>query len=160
MGIDATFEMAYAKSQLAAGQNLPLSGTIFISVKDRDKAAIEPIAAGFRDLGFTILASSGTGRCLADKGIPVKIIPKVYEGRPNVVDYIKNNGLALIINTPSGQKTRHDIASIRSIAVSRGIALITTMPGAKATLLAIKQLQKTPVQVKSLQSYHKELQKA
>ena len=156
MGIDESFEMAYAKSQIAAGQNLPLSGAIFISVKDKDKPAVLPIARGFEELGFKIFASSGTGEFLKNKNVEVEIISKVYEGRPNVVDYVKNSEISLIINTPSGKKPRKDIVSIRTIAVSRGVPLITTIQGAKATILAIKKLKETPLKVKSLQEYHKD----
>ncbi len=158
IGMDKTFEMAYAKSQLAAGQKLPLSGTVFISVKDKDKSAVAPIAKGFQSLGFEILASTGTGKYLTEKGIAVKIIPKVFEGeRPNVMDYMKNNQISLIINTPSGKKPKTDIISIRSTAVNRNVPLITTIPGAKATLVAIKKLKEDAISVKSLQEYHKEL---
>jgi len=155
IGIDKTFEMAYAKSQIAAGQKLPLSGSVFISVKDRDKNLILPIAKGFQELGFKILASKGTGNLLIENGIETTIVPKIYEAeRPNVLDYIKNNQISLIINTPSGKKPKKDITSIRSIAVSRNIPLITTIPGAKATLVAIKKLKEDEITVKSIQEYH------
>jgi len=158
IGIDRTFEMAYAKSQLAAGQKLPLSGSVFISVKDKDKKAIVPIAKGFQEMGFKILASKGTGKLLIERGIEVTIIPKIYEvERPNVLDYIKNNQISLIINTPSGKKPKKDITSIRSIAVSRNIPLITTIPGAKATLVAIKKLKEDEITVKCIQEYHSEI---
>jgi len=155
IGIDKTFEMAYAKSQIAAGQKLPLSGSVFISVKDRDKNLILPIAKGFQELGFKILASKGTGNLLIENGIETTIVPKIYEAeRPNVLDYIKNNQISLIINTPSGKKPKKDITSIRSIAVSRNIPLITTIPGAKATLVAIKKLKEDEITVRSIQEYH------
>ena len=158
IGIDKSFEMAYAKSQLAAGQKLPLSGTVFISVKDKDKPSIFPIAKGFSEIGFKIYATKGTGNFLIQKGLNVKIIPKVYEGeRPNIVDYIKNNEISIIINTPSGKKPRRDIVSIRTIAVNRNIPLVTTIPGAKATLLAIKKLRESKIEVKSIQEYHSEI---
>ncbi|MCM8761944.1 MAG: carbamoyl-phosphate synthase large subunit, partial [Candidatus Omnitrophica bacterium] len=154
IGMDKTFEMAYAKSQIAAGQKLPLSGSVFISVRDRDKEAIIPIAKGFQELGFKILASKGTGKLLIENGIETTIIPKIYEAeRPNVLDYIKNNQISLIINTPSGKKPKKDITSIRSIAVSRNIPLITTIPGAKATLVAIKKLKGNEITVRSIQEY-------
>lgn len=160
IGMDKTFEMAYAKSQLAAGQKLPLSGTVFISVKNKDKAAATTVAKGFQSMGFEILASSGTAKYLMEKGVPVKVVPKVFEGeRPNIMDYMKNNQISLIINTPSGKKPKTDIVSIRSIAVSRNVPLITTIPGAKATLVAIKKLKEDAITVKSLQEYHKELKK-
>lgn len=156
IGIDESFEMAYAKSQLAAGQNLPFSGNVFISVKDKDKPAIYPIAKGFYEMEFKIFASKGTGNYLKERGIDVKIIPKVYEGeRPNIVDYIKNNQIHLIINTPSGKKPKKDIVSIRTLAVQRNIPLITTIPGAKATLYAIKKLKTSQIEVRPIDEYYK-----
>jgi carbamoyl-phosphate synthase large subunit len=160
IGLDRSFEMAYAKSQLAAGQNLPVSGSIFISVKDKDKPLVPSIVVGFQELGFEIFASSGTGKYLLEKGVEVKVIPKVYEGeRPNIVDYMKNDKISLIINTPSGKKPKSDIISIRSIAVSRNIPLITTIPGAKASLIAIKKIKEKDIGVQSIQEYHRELKK-
>ncbi|MFA7329374.1 MAG: ATP-grasp domain-containing protein, partial [Candidatus Ratteibacteria bacterium] len=160
MGIDASFELAYAKSQLAAGQALPLSGQIFLSVRDKDKPVLLPIARGFHQIGFELLASSGTAGFLGEHGVPVKIVPKVHEGgRPNVVDLIKDKKIALIINTPSGKRPRRDITSMRAVAVSRNIPLVSTMPGAKATLLAIKALKAGDLKVKTLHEYHSELKK-
>jgi len=161
MGIDTSFELAYAKSQLAAGQALPFSGQIFLSVRDKDKMALLPIARGFHQLGFELLASSGTAGFLEEHSVPVKIIPKVYEGvRPNVVDLIKDKKIALIINTPSGKRPRRDITSMRAVAVSRNIPLVSTIPGAKATLLAIKALKAGDLKVKTLQEYHLELKQS
>lgn len=158
IGIDTTFEMAYAKSQIAAGQELPLFGSVFISVEDKNKKAIIPIAKGFKKMGFKILASAGTGKLLLENEIETTIIPKIYEAeRPNVLDYIKNSQISLIINTPSGKKPKKDITSIRSIAVSRNIPLITTMPGARATLVAIRKLKEKEITVKSIQEYHTEI---
>jgi len=155
MGIDKTFELAYAKSQIAAGQKLPLSGKVFISVKDKDKPHIISIAKELKDLGFEILASLGTGKVLEENGISVKIIPKIYEGRPNILDYVINNEISLIINTPSGKKPKKDIVSIRTIAVQRNIPLVTTIPGAKATVYAIKKLKESELDVKPLNEYNK-----
>jgi len=159
IGIDESFEMAYAKSQLAAGQKLPLKGNIFLSVKDKDKPAILEIAKGFFNIGgFKLFASKGTGEFLKKKGIEVEILPKIYElERPNILDYIKNNQIDLIINTPSGKKPRKDILSIRAIAVQRNIPLVTTIPGAKATFLAIKKMRESMIKVKSIQEYHSEI---
>jgi len=158
IGIDESFEMAYAKSQLAAGQKLTLKGNIFLSVKDKDKPAILEIAKGFFHLGFKLFASKGTGEFLKKKGIEVKILPKIYElERPNILDYIKNNQIDLIINTPSGKKPRKDILSIRAIAVQRNIPLVTTIPGAKATFMAIKKMRGSMIKVKSIQEYHSEI---
>ncbi|HOM27452.1 MAG TPA: carbamoyl-phosphate synthase large subunit, partial [bacterium] len=155
MGIDKTFELAYAKSQIAAGQKLPLSGKVFISVKDKDKPHIISIAKELKDLGFEILASLGTGKVLEENGISVKIIPKIYEGRPNILDYVINNEISLIINTPSGKKPKKDIVSIRTIAVQRNIPLVTTIPGAKATVYAIKKLKESELNVMDVKSYYK-----
>jgi len=159
IGIDESFEMAYAKSQLAAGQKLPLKGNIFLSVKDKDKPVILEIAKGFFNIGgFKLFASKGTGKFLKTKGIEVEILPKIYElERPNILDYIKNNQIDLIINTPSGKKPRKDILSIRAIAVQRNIPLVTTIPGAKATFLAIKKMRESTIKVKSIQEYHSEI---
>jgi len=159
IGIGESFEMAYAKSQLAAGQKLPLKGNIFLSVKDKDKPAILEIAKGFFNIGgFKLFASKGTGKFLKKKGIEVEILPKIYElERPNILDYIKNNQIDLIINTPSGKKPRKDILSIRAIAVQRNIPLVTTIPGAKATFLAIKKMRESTIKVKSIQEYHSEI---
>lgn len=155
MGIDKSFEIAYAKSQLAAGQNLLTSGNVFISVKDKDKPYIIPIAKELEKLGFRILASAGTGKVLNEAGINVKIIPKLYEGRPNILDYLINNEISLIINTPSGKKPKRDIVSIRTIAVQRNIPLVTTIPGAKATLYAIRKLKESHLNVLEIKEYHK-----
>ncbi len=157
MGIDKDFGRAYAKAQIGAGQILPTSGKIFISVNDRDKKDVIDIAKGFSDLGFFIISTSGTGKVLKDAGINVEIVHKIYESRrPNVIDYIKNNMIDLIINTPSGKRPRRDQLSIRSIAVMRQIPYVTTISGARATLLAIISLKKEKkLSAKSLQEYHK-----
>ncbi len=159
MGIDKSFEMAYAKSQIAAGQKLPLDGKIFISVRDRDKPAVVDIARELQQMGFTLLASTGTGKYLSDRGFNVTVIPKISEGRPNIIDYIKNNEVSLIINTPSGKKPRKDILSTRHFAVEHGIPLVTTIPGARATTSAIKKLKTGKLSVSSLQIYHSQFKK-
>lgn len=103
MGIDKSFEMAYAKNQISAGQKLPLNGKIFISVRDRDKPAVVDIAREFQQMGFTLFASTGTARYLSDKSIDVVVITKISGSRQNIIDYIKNNEISIIINTPSGK---------------------------------------------------------
>ncbi|MGB9641758.1 MAG: carbamoyl-phosphate synthase large subunit, partial [Candidatus Ratteibacteria bacterium] len=155
IGIDESFEMAYAKSQLAAGQNLPLSGNIFISVRDNHKGMIYPIAKGFAELGFKIITTAGTGKFLSEKGLDVTIIGKLHEAvRPNVIDYIKNNQIQMIINTPTGNRPKRDIVSIRTMAIHRNIPLITTVRAAHATLLATKRLRERKIQVKDIKQYH------
>lgn len=156
IGIDKTFEMAYAKSQIAAGQNLPLSGNVFISVQDKHKPLIYPVAKEFLELGFKLIATKGTGKFLSEKGLEVTIIGKLYESeRPNLIDYIKNNQIQLIINTPSGKRPKKDIVSIRTIAVHKNIPLITTVRGSIATLNAIKKLRQGMMDVMDIKKYYR-----
>src|SRR5262249_18467960 len=108
MGIDDSFPLAFAKSQRAANAALPEAGEVFISVADRDKAEIVPVARGLVDLGYTLVSTRGTARALRAAGIAVQEVPKVQEGRPNLIDLMKNNEIALVINTPSGQGARTD----------------------------------------------------
>jgi carbamoyl-phosphate synthase large subunit len=154
MGIDKNFGNAYAKSQIAAGQILPLSGSVFISVSDKDKSVITPIAKKLKDLGFTLVATSGTAGVLIKNGLLVREVLKVSEGRPSVVDLIKSKEIDLIINTSTGRKPKVDEASIRSIAVQYNIPYITTIAGAKAAVNGIESLLKGELNVRSLQEYH------
>ncbi|MDK2921094.1 MAG: carbamoyl-phosphate synthase large subunit [Desulfonauticus sp.] len=156
MGIDANVGLAYLKSQLAAGQNLPLKGNVFISVNDRDKPLAILPARIFQELGFKIIATRGTGRFLQEAGIPVEIVNKVYEGRPNAIDYIKNGQIDLLINTSSGKKTVQDSSSLRQTALLYGIPYTTTISAAKAMALAIKERLNADLQIKSLQEYYKQ----
>ncbi len=158
MGIDASFGMAFAKSQLAAGQNLPLKGNVFISVKNQDKRDVIFIAKKLADLGFKILATRGTQKMLMKSGLDVELINKLYEGRPHIVDKILNGAIDLIINTPAGKRTKQDEARIRSQAVAHGVPLITTMAGAQAGVTAIESLISHEFTVKSLQQYLREIQ--
>ncbi|MFH1406884.1 MAG: carbamoyl-phosphate synthase large subunit [Candidatus Omnitrophota bacterium] len=155
MGIDKAFGMAFAKSQLAAGQNLPLKGGVFISVKNEDKRKVVFIAKKLSDLGFKLLATKGTANALAQNGLEVEVVPKLYEGRPHVVDKIKSGELNLVINTPAGKATKVDETLIRSTAILRNVPLVTTISGAEATVNGIEALIKKQFEVKSLQEYHK-----
>jgi carbamoyl-phosphate synthase large subunit len=158
MGIDATFGAAYAKSQIAAGQKLPTKGSVFISVKNQDKRNIIFVAKKLADLGFNIMATSGTADALKSNDIDIQILPKLHEGRPNIIDLIKDEKVALIINTPSGKATKEDEMRIRSQAILYNVPLITTISGAQASVNGIENLIKKPkVTVKSLQEYHKEV---
>lgn len=158
MGIDSTFGAAYAKSQIAAGQKLPTKGSVFISVKNQDKRNIIFVAKKLADLGFNIMATSGTADALKSNDIDVQILPKLHEGRPNIIDLIKDGKVALIINTPSGKATKEDELKIRSSAILYGVALITTISGAQASVNGIENLIKRPkVTVKSLQEHHEEI---
>jgi carbamoyl-phosphate synthase large subunit len=153
MGIDVEFGRAYAKAELAAGQKLPLTGKVFVSMNDRDKLAVVPIVRDFVALGFQIIATSGTQKVLAEQGLVVESVLKLHEGRPNVVDIIKNGQIQLIINTPSGEEAQLDDKLIRRTALVYKIVTVTTISGAKATVAAIKSLQSQPLEVKALQDY-------
>jgi carbamoyl-phosphate synthase large subunit len=154
MGIDRDLGMAYAKSQIAAGSLLPRSGNIFVSVKDDDKREVVDISHRLSELGFNLLATRGTAEVLQRNGIPVEVVNKMHEGRPHVVDYMKNRQIQLIINTPSGKRPRSDQWSIRSYAVLYNIPLITTMSAARAALHGMESLLERGMDVKPLQEWH------
>ncbi len=159
MGIDKDFGRAYIKSQAAAGQILPRKGNVFISVRDKDKRSVVFIAKKLSDLGFHLYASVGTAAVLAKNSIEVKILPKLGEGRPNVLDLMKDGKIQLVINTPSGRIPRQDEIRIRSHVVMNNIAYTTTISGAQATVNGLEALLKKDLEVKSLQEYHKKLSK-
>jgi carbamoyl-phosphate synthase large subunit len=154
MGIDSDLGLAFAKAQMAASAQLPTAGQVFISVKDRDKPSISSIAKGFHELGFTILSTSGTAATLEAAGIPVKCLPKLEEGRPNVLDLMANGEIQAIVNTPAGRNPRRDELRIRSAAVTRRIPIMTTLSAARASLRAISSLKSREIGVKPLQEYH------
>jgi carbamoyl-phosphate synthase large subunit len=151
MGIDDSFPIAFAKSQLAASSVLPSSGTIFLSVANRDKVEILPIARALVEMGYKLLSTQGTGQALRTAGIPVETAPKLLEGRPNVIDYMKNGQIALVINTPSGKGARTDEGKIRAAAVAHGITCITTLAAAQAAVEACRALRRQPLEVRALQ---------
>ncbi|MDD5424448.1 MAG: carbamoyl-phosphate synthase large subunit, partial [Candidatus Omnitrophica bacterium] len=153
MGIDYSFGTAFFKSQLAALQGLPLSGKVFISVKNADKRNIVFVAKKLSDLGFEILATRGTAKALLSNNIPAQAAGKVGEGDIEILDLIKDNKLKLIINTPSGQRGQSDMRPIRSLAVARGVPCITTLQGAQAAVSGIEAALKRQLDVKSLQEY-------
>ena len=154
MGIDTDLGAAFAKSQIAARQILPLSGKVFISVKDYDKREIIAVGKRFCDMGFEILSTPGTARALGDHGIPVTRLSRIGEGRPNLLDYIKNKDVGLLINTPSGPKPRHDEVVIRNTAVSHGIPVVTTVSGAVAVIGGIQALKRGTFGIRSLQEIY------
>jgi carbamoyl-phosphate synthase large subunit len=154
MGIDQSFGLAFAKSQLAAGQKLPLSGTVFVSVKDEDKMALLNTAFLLYDLCLNIVATNGTSKFLSLHGISNNQVNKVREGRPHVVDMIKNGEINLVINTTSDKKAIGESYSIRRAALTFDIPYTTTLAGAKATALAIKAMTQGELKVKTLQEYH------
>jgi carbamoyl-phosphate synthase large subunit len=156
MGIDTTFGAAYAKSQIAAGQNLPTKGSVFISVKNQDKRNIIFVAKKLFDLGFHIMATSGTAEALKNSDIDVEVLPKLLEGRPNILDLMKDGKIALIINTPSGKMTKEDETKIRSHAILHNVPLITTISGAQASVNGIENMMKQKkISVKPLQDYYR-----
>jgi carbamoyl-phosphate synthase large subunit len=155
MGIDRDFPIAFAKSQIAAGTILPTSGTVFISVRDQDKAAIIPIARQLADCGFTLLTTGGTFESLSRAGISATRIPKLAEGRPNIQDYIKDRKVQLIINTPTKKGPATDEGKIRAMSVVHRIPIVTTLTAASAATRAIIELQKQGWDVKPLQEYHR-----
>ena len=154
MGIAENFGGAYAKAQLAAGCRLPQSGTVFLSVNDKDKETLLPIARDMHALGFTLVATSGTQRFLSERGIPIDPVFKAGEGRPNVIDLLKSGKIDLIVNTPLGRKSFYDDREIRRVAMHYRIGCITTLSGAAAAANAIHALQNEKLTVCSLQEYH------
>jgi carbamoyl-phosphate synthase large subunit len=151
MGSGATFGEAFAKAQLGCGQKLPRGGNAFLSVNDRDKANLVPIARDLAALGFTLLATGGTAATLQAAGLDVTPIYKVNEGRPNAVDYVKNGQIALIVNTPLGKASFFDEAAIRRAAIVYGVPILTTLSGAAAAVEAIRSLRDDTWTVQSLQ---------
>ncbi|MBE9221899.1 carbamoyl-phosphate synthase large subunit [Cyanobacterium stanieri LEGE 03274] len=155
MGIDSDFGKAFAKAEIGAGVAIHTSGTVFISMSDRDKEAIVPVAKDLVNLGFKLVATSGTRQTLLDHGIEdVELVLKLHEGRPHVIDWIKNNQIQFIINTPSAEEeSQYDGRKIRRSALDYKLPIITTIAGARATVEAIRSLQSEPLQVKALQDY-------
>ena len=154
MGLDADLGIAYAKSQMAANSSLPLAGKIFISVSDAHKDEVASVAKSFADLGFELVATSGTAGVLERAGLKVQRVQKLQEGRPNVIDLLKNKEIQFVINTPSGAAPREDEIKIRTTAVYTGTPIATTLSGAKAAALGIAALKKSGYAVKTVQEYH------
>jgi carbamoyl-phosphate synthase large subunit len=153
MGIDTEFGRAFAKAQLGAGTHLPLEGTVFISVNDRDKSGISTVAEAFVELGFKVVATEGTHKILRRNSIESKQVLKVHEGRPNISDVMKNGQIQLIVNSPSGEEAKTDGKMIRRTAMAYKIPVITTLAGAKAAIAAIRALQTGGMSVTALQDY-------
>jgi carbamoyl-phosphate synthase large subunit len=154
MGIDHSFGMAFAKSQMAAGFSLPLDGGVFISVNDLHKDKIVPVARSFQNMGFHIMATRGTAAHLERHGIKTETIFKVSEGRPHVVDRIKNGDIQMIINTSVGRRSSLDAYHIRRGALTHNVLYTTTISGSKALSEAIMALKKETWEVSPLQDYH------
>jgi carbamoyl-phosphate synthase large subunit len=153
MGISNTFGGSFLRATISAGSDLPKSGRIFLSINDQDKINAIPLARDFFEMGFGLVATSGTAKELNRNGIPAESIYKVGEGRPNIVDGIKNGEINLVINTPLGAQSRYDEESIGRTCIHKGILAITTLSGASAVLRAIR-LNHQEIKVKSIQEYH------
>jgi len=158
LGMADSYGMAFFKSQEAALSSLPIKGTVLITIADRDKNRILPAAKNFRDLGFTILSTGGTRQFLLDNGIPAELILKVHQGRPNIVDAIKNKEIDLVVNTPAGRLSEYDDSYIRKNAIKYKVPYITTTSAAFSATEGIRERQNGEYKVKSIQDYHSEIE--
>ena len=154
MGIADSFGMAFAKAQASADGQLPLSGSVFVTVNDHDKPTVVPIARRFHELGFRILATEGTQRYLRARGVPAERVLKVYEGRPNGIDLMLSGQVHLLVNTPLGKLTQQDDYAMRRAALQHGVPYTTTMSAASAACDAIIALKSRRLEVCSLQEWH------
>ncbi|MGN6305192.1 MAG: carbamoyl-phosphate synthase large subunit [Mesorhizobium sp.] len=153
MGLDRDYAMAFAKSQLGAGIDLPRAGTLFVSVRDEDKAGILPAVKRLADLGFKVLATSGTARFLKENGVEAEKINKVLEGRPHIEDAIRNRQVQIVFNTTDGQKALSDSKSLRRATLMQKVPYYTTLAGAAAVAEAIAALKAGSLEVRPLQEY-------
>jgi carbamoyl-phosphate synthase large subunit len=154
MGIDTRFGRAFAKSQIAAGMDLPMSGTVFVSVRDEDKEGVLPAVRMLHDRGFSVVATRGTASFLSGRGVPATPVLKVTEGRPHVADLIKNGEISLVINTPLGAQSKADSYYIRRASLMYSVPYFTTLAAARAVAHAISDLIAGGLSVRSLQEYH------
>jgi carbamoyl-phosphate synthase large subunit len=157
LGMADSFGLAYFKAQEAAKPQLPLEGTVLISVSRNERDGLVKVAKEFARLGMKILATEGTHAYLAKNGVGSELIKKLYEGRPNILDSITNREIQLVINTPAGKLSQHDDSYIRKTAVKYKIPYITTLSAAKAAVLGIAERRGVPGDVKSLQEYHTDI---
>jgi carbamoyl-phosphate synthase large subunit len=153
MGLDYDFGRAFAKAKMAASQHLPVDGYVFLSVKDSDKDAATHIARRLTDLGFKILCTPGTHVMLMYGGIHSEPLKKIAMGRPNILDYLKDGTVALVINTPSGKGPKTDEAKIRREAILRNVPVITTLSGASAAVRGMEAIRSGDWTVRPLQEY-------
>ena len=158
LGLATTPGLAFFKAQEAAGQTLPLEGTVLISVARRDREGLLQVGKDFDALGFTIVATEGTQSYLVENGIQAEPIQKLHEGRPNLLDLIKNREVQLIINTPAGTESEYDDSYIRKNAIKYRIPYITTLTAALSAADGIAERRNGSAETKSLQMYHKEIE--
>ena len=154
MGFAETFGMAYAKAEIAAGEPLPTKGLVFVSTHDRDKLSVLPVVKDLCDLGFSLVATSGTAKSIEIAGLSVEKVLKVHEGRPNIEDMIRSGKIQLVINTPIGRQAKFDDKYIRRAALDYSVPILTTIAGAKAAVQAIRALQNQELSLKALQDIH------
>jgi carbamoyl-phosphate synthase large subunit len=157
MGIADSFGVAFGKSQLAAGNGLPTAGDLMITVNHGDRASATPIARRFHEMGFGIVATSGTGRYLAERGVPSRTVFKVSEGRPHAIDLMVNGEIQLLINTPLGKSSQRDDYTMRQAAIANRVPYTTTLSGASAACDAILSFREQPMTVRSLQEWQEML---
>jgi carbamoyl-phosphate synthase large subunit len=153
MGVSDTFGTAFAKAELAAGNGLPLEGTVFVTVNDRDKPNAVAITRRFHDMGFKIVATRGTANFLAEHGVPCTTVHKVSVARPNGIDLIKNDEVQLLINTPLGKRAQKDDYSLRQAAIAHRVAYTTTLSAASAACDAIQSIKSRAATVRSIQEW-------
>jgi carbamoyl-phosphate synthase large subunit len=158
MGVAESFGTAFAKAQLAADNRLPQSGTIFVTVNEFDKDAITPIARRFHEMGFKLLGTEGTAKHLRGRGIPIKRVFKVHEGRPHGIDLILNGDVQMLINTPFGKHAQQDDYTLRQAAIAHSVAYTTTISAASAACDAILSMRSRTPAVRSIQEWHSELE--
>ena len=154
MGIGTSFGEAFAKSQLAAGNGIPLEGLAFISINDPDKEPVLPAARRLAESGFRLVATKGTARFFAEKGIDCSVVNKVAEGSPHIVDLLCSGQVQLVINTPSGPHSARDSYNIRRTTLTKGIPYFTTVAAALAAAEAITTMKHRPMEVRALQDYY------
>jgi carbamoyl-phosphate synthase large subunit len=154
MGVDRTFGQAFLKAQAAAGMTIPKGGDVVLTVSDRHKAAVVPLARDLVDLGFVLHATPGTRQVLEAAGLPAALLVKLRQGRPNLLDFIRDGGVQLLVNTISGPASARDATVIRAEAISRGTTLITTMAGLQAAVEGLKQARLDNWRIAPLQDYH------
>ncbi|MDO5566872.1 MAG: ATP-grasp domain-containing protein, partial [Planctomycetia bacterium] len=154
LGLSTSFGLAFYKAEEAANSALPTSGTVLITVAEQDRPAVNQAALRFAELGFKILATAGTYKDLQAAGIPCERILKVHEGRPNILDAMKNGDIQLVVNTPAGKRSQYDDSYIRKTAIRLRIPYMTTLAAAVAAVQGIEAIRKDPETVMSLQDYH------
>jgi carbamoyl-phosphate synthase large subunit len=157
MGVAKTFGTAFAKAQLAAGNGLPMHGTVFVTVNDRDKATLFPIAKRFHDMQFKLVATEGTSKYLRERGVPSDVVHKISVAQPNGLDLIKNDDVQLLINTPLGMRSMRDDETLRQAAIARKVAYTTTLSAASAAVEAIESFKAHRAEVKSIQEWQQEI---